>query len=285
MGIELGDLSIALIRDGTNVEVDAAELFPRGKELPVGKLSLAFNCYLVRSPTSVTLIDCGIGAGKDRRLYPDYHMRPGGFLEELARAGVAPEEVDRVILTHLHPDHVGWATVLDSFGWVPTFPNAEYVMQEREYRRLSTRARHASDGWLVEAFLDSIQPVFEANQARLVNGSVEIARDVGLIDTPGHSPSHSIVRIESGSRTAFAIGDLLHHPLQLLDPGLSSAYDEDPRLAAETRRLWLGRIADAQAIVLPAHFPPQRLLAPGETSVGLGRGSRPRSRSPMGSAR
>ena len=129
---QLGDRSILMVRDGELVSVTRSELFALtevdafASERVDENLALSFNCYVVRDRSGITLIDCGIGNRK-RRAYPGYDMRTSRFLEDLSLKGIAPDRIDRVIFTHLHPDHVGWSTISSRGGWSPTFPNARFA--------------------------------------------------------------------------------------------------------------------------------------------------------------
>lgn len=278
----LGDTSIFMVRDGEDVSLGLSELFANPEAVshpdfnkPGTSLTLSFNCYLVRGPCGTTLIDCGIGNGK-RRAYVGYDMRTTNFLGELAREGFHPDEVERVIFTHLHPDHVGWSTVRREGRWLPTFPNARYVMTRAEYGRLEKLSKFAlNDGWLVEAFRDSLLPVLQEGQVELVSSNSDLGGGISLVSAPGHSCDHSLVRIECGSAAAVAVGDLVHHPSQLENPGLQTVYDEDPVLAERSRRVWLDALSQDGSLVLTAHFadrPWGRLSALGDGYL-LGRWS------------
>ena len=257
---ELGDRSIFMVRDGEPVSVPRSELFAATEadafvSEPVNEtLALSFNCYVVRDRSGTTLIDCGIGNQK-RRAYPGYDMRTSRFLDDLSLGGVAPDRIDRVIFTHLHPDHVGWSTIPSREGWSPTFRNARYIMSRTEYARLEQRSRSPrSDGWLIETFRDSLLPLMEAGQIELVATGADLGDGFSLIPAPGHSCDHALVQIDCGSAVAVALGDLLHHPVQLATPTLNSAYDENPALALSSRKRCLEMLSRSGALVLTAHF-------------------------------
>ena len=219
-----------------------------------GLLVLAFHSFLVTTPRHVVLVDTCSGNDRDRPGKPRYHRKNWPWLANLAARGVAPEAVDYVLCTHLHVDHVGWNTRLVDGRWVPTFPNARYLFARREWeywRREYRSARFTDDPY----YEDSILPVIDAGQADFVDGAHEIDPWVRLEPSPGHTPGHVCVDVRGGGMQAVMSGDLMHHPLQCAEPGLSSCFCVDAERSRATRRRFLERHAETGALVLPAHFP------------------------------
>ncbi|WP_233158086.1 MBL fold metallo-hydrolase [Actinokineospora bangkokensis] len=198
-----------------------------------------------------------------RPTLPRFDHLDTDYLDRLAAAGVRPEDVDVVVNTHLHLDHVGWNTRAEGAAWVPTFPNATYLIPraDKEFydpanagrmpagRDEAQRQRHAASPIL---YRDSVEPVLP--QAVLREGHHRVDAAITLDPAPGHTPGSSLVRVESGSDRAVFVGDLVHSPVQVLDPVHNSCFCEDLDQAARTRRAVLERAADRRELVVPAHF-------------------------------
>lgn len=228
-----------------------------------GAYHAAVQTWVLRSEGRTILIDTGVGNDRLRPQVPLFDHLRTGYLDRLAEAGVGPGDVDLVVNTHIHYDHVGWNTVLRDGAWVPTFPNATYLIPaaDREYfdpgnahrrrpaRNTSERTRHDATAVV---YADSIAPVL--GQAVLWEDGYRIDGNLALAPAPGHTPGSSLVRLTSESDRAVFVGDLLHSPVQILEPDYSSCFCEDPRAAAVTRREVLGQAADTNELVIPAHF-------------------------------
>jgi glyoxylase-like metal-dependent hydrolase (beta-lactamase superfamily II) len=204
----------------------------------------AMQTWLLRSEGRTILVDTGVGNDKTRPSVPMWDHLDRDFLDRLATAGVRPEDVDLVVNTHLHADHVGWNTRLVDGQWVPTFPNATYLMPRADYQ----------PGTAGDAFEDSVVPIHEAGQAQFFQDTHVIDANLRLEAAPGHTPGSAVIKLSSGDDRALFAGDLLHTPLQLLHPEHNSCFCEDPAAARVSRRRLLGWAADAGALVLPAHF-------------------------------
>jgi glyoxylase-like metal-dependent hydrolase (beta-lactamase superfamily II) len=231
-----------------------AELEPNLFDAASGMLPITFQSFLVRTPHHTVLIDTCVGEDKTDRWpeFVDYPKRP--WLDNLHAAGVTVDQIDFVLCTHLHVDHVGWNTRLVDGRWVPTFPNARYVFARREYEHWES----AGGDWLDHGgapFHDSVLPIVEAGRAVLVDDDHAIDDTIYLTPSPGHTPGHVCVNVASNGAHALFTGDMMHHALQCLEPGWSTRFCSDPDLAAATRRAVLGRCADTGTMVLPAHFP------------------------------
>ncbi|MGW7536879.1 MBL fold metallo-hydrolase [Amycolatopsis sp. NPDC054798] len=220
-----------------------------------GLLRTCVQTWVLRSGGATILVDTGAGDGKDRPGTPAFHQLRTGFLDRLAAVGVAPEDVDLVVNTHLHADHVGWNTRLDNGEWRPTFPNATYLLPRADHDYWDPAGSHQPKLAHINenVFADSVAPVVHSGQARLWEGSYEIDGDLRLEPAPGHTPGSCVLTVRSGSDRALFVGDLLHHPLQFAEPGLSSCFCEDPVRAAETRHRLLGQAAEDRALLFPAH--------------------------------
>ncbi|MEV7386639.1 MBL fold metallo-hydrolase [Streptomyces sp. NPDC091215] len=217
---------------------------------------LALQTWVLRSAGRTVLVDTGVGNGRERPGMPPFHRREGDFLGRLARAGVRPQDVDVVVNTHLHVDHVGWNTVDADGEWVPTFPNAQYLLPAADDFHYGPDNAYANgereDDRLI--YEDSIAPVHRAGQTVLWDGFHRIDEHLTLEPAPGHTPGSSVLRLASGSDRAVFVGDLLHSPVQLLQPCCNSSACLDPEQAVASRRRILGRAADERELLVPAHF-------------------------------
>ena len=240
--------------DRAALDRHASWLEPRLRDPETGLLVLAFHSFVIRTPRHVILVDTCGGNDKERPQKPRYHMQSWPYLENLAAAGLAPEDVDFVLCTHLHVDHVGWNTRLIDGRWVPTFPNAKYLFARDEWT--FWEQEYKTDAFTDDPYYtDSILPVMEAGQVVLVKGTHEIDDWVKLAPSPGHTPGHICVEIRSGNARAVMSGDLMHHPVQCAQPDWSSCFCVDPAASAATRREFLATHAETPTLVMPAHFP------------------------------
>ncbi|MEA5363042.1 MBL fold metallo-hydrolase [Amycolatopsis sp., V23-08] len=223
----------------------------------------AVQTWVLRSEGRTILVDTGVGNDRQRPQIPLFDHLRTDFPARLAAAGVRPEDVDVVVNTHIHYDHVGWNTELRNGEWVPAFPNATYLVPRADQVYFDPRNAHRRpaprdereqlrrDGSLL-VYADSVAPVL--GRAVLWEGSHRIDGNLTLEAAPGHTPGSSVLRVASGSDRAVFVGDLLHSPVQILEPEHSSCFCEDPLEAAKTRHEVLERAADHRELVVPAHF-------------------------------
>jgi glyoxylase-like metal-dependent hydrolase (beta-lactamase superfamily II) len=215
-------------------------------------LILCFQSYIVKTPHHTILIDSCIGNDKPRPTRPKWNMKTDDtYMRALASAGISVDEIDFVMCTHLHVDHVGWNTRLEGGRWVPTFPNARYIFGKAEFDYWTEQNAKAE----VPAFADSVLPVVEARRADIVRNDYEIGDHVRVLPTPGHTPGHVAFTLGHGKDDAVFSGDLMHSPLQTRYPELSVKFDVDQAQAAVTRRNFLERYCDTDTLCCAAHFP------------------------------
>lgn len=236
------------------LEEHAGWLKPRYQDPETGYLNFCFQSYILRTAHHTILVDSCIGNDKERPNRPGWHKRQGSFLADLADIGVRPEDIDFVLCTHLHADHIGWNTRLENGRWVPTFPNARYVMAKREYGFWEERYQNDPGAPRQIAFADSVLPVVEAGKAEFVDGDHQIEDAVWLEPAPGHTPGNVVINVRSGDDGAVLLGDSIHHPIQLKRPDWSCLACEDKAQSAITRRGLIERYADTDTIMAPAHF-------------------------------
>jgi glyoxylase-like metal-dependent hydrolase (beta-lactamase superfamily II) len=219
---------------------------------PNGWLIFCFQSYVVRTPHHTILIDSCVGNHKERPAFPAMHMKTDEtYMRALASAGLTVEDIDFVLCTHLHFDHVGWNTRLADGRWVPTFPKARYVFAQREYAHWMEQ--HAKTP--VACMADSVLPIVEAKRAEFVRSDHALDDHVRLLPTPGHTPDHFAVCLGRNRDDAVITGDVIHSPLQARYPELSMRADFDRAQAAVTRRGLLERCCDTDTLFCAAHFP------------------------------
>ena len=215
-------------------------------------LILCFQSYVVKTPHHTILIDSCIGNDKPRPQRPKWNMKTDDtYMRALAAAGISVGDIDYVMCTHLHVDHVGWNTRLENGRWVPTFPKAKYVFGRTEFDFwIETHAKTP-----VPAIGDSVMPIVEAKRHEVVGDDHAIGDHLRILPTPGHTPGHSAFRLGKGKDEAVFSGDLIHSPLQALYPELSMKFDVDQAVAGTTRRGFLERYCDTDTLCCTAHFP------------------------------
>ena len=266
-----GDLIIHRIIEQETTFLPALDLFPQlspdllaqnrdwmrkaGAIDETDTLILCFQSYVVRTPHHTILIDSCIGNDKPRPLRPKWNMKTDDtYMSGLKAAGVSVEDIDFVMCTHLHVDHVGWNTRLEGGRWVPTFPKARYHFGKTEYDYWSEQNAKAP----VPPFGDSVLPVVEAKRADIVGDDFAVGDHLRILPTPGHTPGHVAFAFGRAKDDAVFVGDMMHTPLQLRHPELSPRFDVDPVQAAVTRKTSWSAIATPIRCVALRIFPRPR---------------------------
>lgn len=214
-----------------------------------GNAVLSIHSFVVESEGRRILVDTCIG---DRAI-PGIEGLTGdpSFLDRLADAGFPPGSIDVVCCTHLHFDHVGWNTRLEDGRWVPTFPGSRYLFCRDEYEAWTSESSPFAPN-----LPDTVGPIVDAGLADLVDREHRITGEVRFVPTPGHSPGHVSVLIESGGHRALITGDMAHHPVQWAEIGWGFAGDWDASRAADARRRIATEHADTGTVVLGTHYAP-----------------------------
>lgn len=217
---------------------------------------VAMQTWIIRSGGRTVLVDAAIGNDKERPDVPSWSHLQTAYLEHLAAAGVTPESVDVVVNTHLHADHVGWNTRLVDGVWVPTFPNAQYLMPAEDLAFWDPANGHQTvmGPGAHGVWADSIAPVLAAGQVTAWSGHHRIDEALTLEAAPGHTPGASILRLVSGDDEVLFVGDTLHTPAQVHDVHTSSCFDEDAAQADATRERLFTEAAARRLLMFPAHF-------------------------------
>ncbi|MBV8615920.1 MAG: MBL fold metallo-hydrolase [Acetobacteraceae bacterium] len=216
-----------------------------------GRLRMSIHAFVVETPDRRIVVDTCLGNDKQDRRIPHWNNLQGPFLRDLAEAGYPRESIDTVLCTHLHVDHVGWNTMLVDGRWVPTFPQARYLMGRAEFAHWT--GDHGRED-MRPVLADSVLPVHDAGLVDLVETDHALCPEVSLVPTFGHTPGHVSVRIASRGEEALITGDFLHHPCQIAHPDWSSTADWDAEQAHRTRLCMYQELADRPVLVLGTHF-------------------------------
>ena len=259
----IGEIRVTAL-DAGRFKLDGGTMFgvvPRSiweKKIPPderNRIRMGLNCLLVETRTETVLVETGIGAAKLPGKYRDiYGADPSrGVVDALAEAGVAPDEVDRVVLTHLHMDHAGGTTVKTEDGYEPAFQNALYTVQRQEWEDALRADRQTVRGYNTAS---DLLPLERAGVLSFVDGDVEVCPGVHTIVTPGHTRAHQSVLVRSGGETVCFVGDLVptrHH----VHPVTIMAFDLYPRKTFKVRQQVLKRAANEAWLMVWPHDPEQ----------------------------
>lgn len=237
-----------------------------------GNIILRIQALVIQSEGTKIVVDTCIGNDKPRGI-PIWDKLQTTFLTDLSAAGFPRESINTVVCTHMHVDHVGWNTMLvdpaDAAGvpgatravdvggdpqddrvWVPTFPHARYHFVADEL----SHWRESDDPENRRIQADSIRPIVDAGLAEIVGTDHRITSEVRLMPTPGHTPGHVSVSIDSAGAAAVITGDVMHHPAQCAHPDWNATFDSLPEMAHESRRAFLERYGDTPVLVIGTHF-------------------------------
>lgn len=215
-----------------------------------GNLIMSVHALIVETPSHRIIVDTCIGNDKQRNI-PAWSNLQTNFLQDLTDAGYPRETIDVVMCTHLHVDHVGWNTMLVDGEWIPTFPNARYLLADKEWHYWDAQEDDKVYGPVLS---DSVRPVVDAGLVTLVGETHEVCPEVWLEPTPGHTPGHVSVHISSRGQEALITGDCIHHPVQMSRTDWCSAADYDQAQGRATREELLDKYVDGDVLIIGTHF-------------------------------
>lgn len=269
---KVGSLEFYVVSDGT-IELPAAVMFQGVATEDVRRVLPDFdpessfvcgmNSILVRSDGKLILVDTGLGPKESTR--SALNSKPGDdagtLLQNLAALGVKPEDVDIVINTHAHADHIGWNTIERDGRLVPTFPNATYMMGKIEWDFYTTPRR--LEKWAVLG--ENLGPIVESGRYAVADGETNVTSEVSIVPSPGHTVGHTCIVLRSGGEMAIHIADLIHHPAEFVHPEWISKVDFLPKETEESRRLFTKIALENNALLVGSHTPfpgAGRILSP-----------------------
>jgi glyoxylase-like metal-dependent hydrolase (beta-lactamase superfamily II) len=257
--MRFGDLELHIVSDGV-VHVDAGgpfglvprSLYEKGYPPDVtNTIPMALQCLLVRTQGMTILIDTGLGDKLDEPATARWRLeRPqGGLVSSLAAIGLAPDDVDLVINTHLHADHCGGNTRIEDGRAVATFPRATYWVQRIEWAEASHPDARTRGTYVP----DNFEPLLRSGKLRLLHGDTQVAPGVECVVTPGHTRAHQSVLLTAGDWTGFYAADLASYAVHLARLSWMTAYDIDPLETLRTKERWQPWLADRGAWVFFEH--------------------------------
>ena len=209
------------------------------------------TCYLVRAADRCLLVDTGCGSAA--LAFPSFIGVGGALRDRLAAIDVSPHEIDTVVISHIHPDHVGGVLAPGTRESAPAFPHARYLVPRVDWE--TWRQPEVQDAFPVPYIGDTIGPLVESGVVDLVDDERRLSPQLALLRTPGHTPGSTSLLIDSSGERAILVGDLWLHPAQVTDAGLACAFDMDPELARATRSALAQRIAQEGMTMGACHFP------------------------------
>lgn len=218
------------------------------------QLIMSVHSWLIRTPHHNLLVDTCCGNAKNRPGSPHFHHLDTPYLDRLRATGVEPEDIDYVLCTHLHVDHVGWNTRLLDGRWVPTFPNAKYVFSIDELNFWDPSKNPHLPEEPRDVFTDSVLPVIAAKQDHVVSMTDQLGDNLLIEPAPGHSPGQIMLRLLGAHDEGVFTGDVMHNPIQVYQPTWNSRLCMDPEQAVQSRLRVLGHCAEHNSLIFPAHF-------------------------------
>jgi glyoxylase-like metal-dependent hydrolase (beta-lactamase superfamily II) len=264
--IRIGSVDIAVARDSYWAAAPATHLRDRarneiplerfepyvGHQDPTTQVASRVLCFVVKSQGKTILLDAGVGA------WGLWRFGDGHLLDALAGLDVKPEEIDVVIPSHLHLDHIGWNTYPGPDGKpVITFPNARYMFHKGDWDRFTdpvTINRQDPESRLALIADTCLLPISDARQMDLVTTDANVTSDVKILHTPGHTPGSVSVLVESGGESVIFIGDVAHLCVQLTEYDWSPLGDVDRETSPESRRRVVEEAVGRNALVAGPHL-------------------------------
>ncbi len=218
-----------------------------------GNLKAVVQAFVIEVGQEKILVDACVGNDKPRNDLPAWNKLQTDFLERLTDVAGSLDAITKVFCTHLHFDHIGWNTRWNGEAWVPTFPQAHYLLSKTEFDYWQSKPEKEIEDDRV-AFIDSIMPVYEAGLVTFVSNNDEIAPGVSLLPTHGHTPGHVSVLVQSKDEAALITGDTFHHPCQITHPDWENISDTLSDMAKQCRKDLISNYANTPMLIIGSHF-------------------------------
>mgnify|MGYP003624794028 CR=1 FL=1 len=265
-----GDISVTRIVEMDMPMLGATTFFPDWNEAAIaphrdwmvprhfdpvsGNVVITVQAFLIRTPHHTILVDTCVGNHKprEREMFDD---KVFPWMDNFCAAGVTPEDIDFVLCTHMHVDHVGWNTKLEDGRWVPTFPNAKYIFSRTELDFWMEQSAQDNMTRTGDYVADSVIPILDAKRELVVEMDHQLEDGLVLQPLPGHTPGMVGLHVNSGGDQGILCGDMMHHMIQCHIPDWSTIACADQQAARTTRKAFLDRYADTDVMILPSHFP------------------------------
>jgi glyoxylase-like metal-dependent hydrolase (beta-lactamase superfamily II) len=239
--------------DRSRLEAHRSWLAPHHWVEGMNRLIITIQLWVVQAGGHVIVVDTGVGNRKPRAADRMNGLN-GLMIPWLTAVGAAPEKVTHVVHTHLHSDHVGWNTMLKEGRWEPTFPNARYLMPRTDFEHYKSILQKAPDPIIDASFQDSVLPLVDAGLVDFIEPGDEVVDLLRVEAAPGHSVGQVNFRIRSRGEEGLFSGDVMHSPIQIVEPWLNTTYCALPEVARKTRATFLDREAEREALIMPMHF-------------------------------
>ena len=254
--VTVGDAEIISVSDG-HIHFAPSDFFPSVEPsewdayadylTPDGLIRMNVGSFVIRVGDDVALVDTGLGEGD----HPFDNSEWGLLAADLAAKGISPGEINKVLITHLHRDHVGWNMVQKDGAPAPFFPNATYYIPQADWDVFTRRAGMRMFAYIAE----QVTPLMELGLIEFVGGEQPIGDHLTALPTPGHTPGHTSVHVSSAGESAVILGDAAHVPVQAHHTDWSPRADTDPELSRHNRADLFDRMEKDHSLVVSGHFP------------------------------
>ncbi len=255
----VGNVEVGGVLDMVPPPRDASDFFPdvaeeqwapyRDEVLVEGKIQLYYGHFFLRSQGKTVMVDTGMGPGP----HPTRGNLTGDLLNQLALHGVRPEDVDVVVHTHLHADHVGWTLDISGEHPRPYFPNARYLVPKVDWEHFTQPQNLDKAPWVRER----VVPLQALGLIDLIDSGHAITDEVTTLATPGHTPGHQVVLINSQGQRAMVVGDAIHSKVQIQEPRWCAGADINKGDSSRSREDLLNRATAEDYIIAAGHFHPE----------------------------
>lgn len=252
----VGNNDLFVVLDGYPAPIETSHLFPelsandwsKYKEWLTddGLLPVSWGFSVIKSSGATVIVDTGMGPGPHELLGNE----KGKLIDNLSTMGINPSDVDIVVMTHLHPDHVGWNIVEDGVNNIPAFPNAQYFVPKDDWNYFTSPDVIDNNPQIK----NSVIPLKDNGVLELVGDGFRFTPEISAISTPGHTPGHISVLITSFGEKAIIVGDIYHSPAQISENDWCAIFDIDKKAAIKTRRDITDSLQDENIIAAAPHF-------------------------------